>query len=60
HLVLLAKNNNGLKNIYLLQEYSYRESFNRKPLINVDILKQYSTDLICTSVFGQSLTWLKK
>lgn len=49
HLVLLAKNNNGLKNIYLLQEYSYRESFNRKPLINVDILKQYSTDLICTS-----------
>lgn len=49
HLVLLAKNNNGLKNIYLLQEYAYCESFNKKPLINVDILKQYSSDLICTS-----------
>lgn len=49
HLVLLAKSNTGLKNLYRLQEYAYKKSFNRKPLINMEVLRNFSTDLVCSS-----------
>ena len=30
HLILLAKNNNGLKNLFKLQEYAYIKNFYKK------------------------------
>lgn len=49
HLVVLAKNNKGLENMFLMQEIAYTENFYRKPRINWDILKEHSEGLIVTS-----------
>ncbi|MEG2955941.1 MAG: DNA polymerase III subunit alpha [Clostridia bacterium] len=49
HLILLAKNNNGYKNLTLLVSKGYTEGFYYKPRIDIDILKQCSKDLICLS-----------
>lgn len=49
HIVLLAKDDEGLKHIYKLHEYSYVEGFKTRPTINMDVLKQYKTGLICMS-----------
>jgi DNA polymerase-3 subunit alpha len=49
HLLVLAKNNAGLRNIFKLQEYSYVHNFYYKPRINWDMLKHYSEGLIVTS-----------
>jgi DNA polymerase-3 subunit alpha len=49
HLVVLAKNNNGLKTIYKLQELAYTENFYYKPRINLDMLNMYNEDIIVLS-----------
>jgi DNA polymerase-3 subunit alpha len=49
HLVVLAKNNIGLSNMFKMQEIGYVDNFYRKPRINWDILKQHSEGLIVTS-----------
>jgi len=49
HLILLAKNDVGLKNIYALQEKAYVDGFYMKPTITMDMLKEHATGLICTS-----------
>ena len=50
HLVLLAKNETGYKNLVKLSSLSYqKENFYKKPHINYDLLKQYHEGLICTS-----------
>ena len=49
HLVILAKNNNGLKNIFKLQEKAYVNNFYYKPRINMEILKEHFVDLIVMS-----------
>ena len=49
HLILLAKNNNGLKNLFKLQEYAYIKNFYKKPRIDIMALSLYHEDLICTS-----------
>lgn len=49
HLVALAKNNTGLRNLFKLQEYAYVHNYYYKPRINFDILKVYSEGLIVTS-----------
>ena len=49
HLVVLAKNNIGLKNIFKLQEYGYVENFYRKPRINFDKLVEHKEGLIVLS-----------
>ncbi|MGM0508686.1 MAG: PHP domain-containing protein [Fusobacteriota bacterium] len=46
HIVLIAKNNNGLKNIAKLVILSYKEGFYLKPRIDKELLKRYSDDLI--------------
>ena len=46
HLVLLAKNNQGLKNLYKLVHSSY-ELFYKKPRISMKMLDKYSEGLIC-------------
>ena len=49
HMILLAKNDNGLRNIYKMQEAAWNESFYNKPLIGTDLLQQYHEDVIITS-----------
>ena len=49
HLVLLAKNNNGLKNLFALTSRAYTEGFYYKPRVDDELLMQYSQDIIATS-----------
>ena len=49
HLLVLAKNNTGLRNIFKMQEYAWVHNFYKKPRINFDILKQFHEGLIVTS-----------
>ena len=50
HLTLLAKNHNGLLNLFQIIYYSYKsENFFNVPRIDLNILKQFSKDLICLS-----------
>lgn len=49
HLIVLAKNNKGLENLYKLHEFGYVNNFYYKPRINFNILKYHSEGLIVTS-----------
>ncbi len=49
HLILLAKNYDGYKNLMILASKAYTEGFYYKPRIDDELLTQYSSNLICTS-----------
>jgi len=49
HLILLAKNQQGYKNLMKLVSISHIEGFYYKPRIDWETLKKYSNGLICTS-----------
>ncbi len=49
HLLLLAKNEIGLQNLFKLVSESYSRGFYQKPRIDRDLLETYSEGLICTS-----------
>lgn len=49
HLILLAKNNKGYKNLIKLVSLAYTEGFYYKPRVDVELLKKYSEGLICLS-----------
>jgi len=49
HLILLAKNNTGYKNLMKLVSIGQIEGFYYKPRVDWEILKQHSEGLICTS-----------
>lgn len=49
HLLVLAKNDKGLENIFKMQEYGYVHNFYRKPRINFDVLVEHKEGLIVTS-----------
>ena len=49
HLVLLAMNNNGYKNLIKLVSIAYTEGFYYKPRIDLEVLEQYSDDIIALS-----------
>ncbi|MDD3420236.1 MAG: PHP domain-containing protein, partial [Candidatus Gastranaerophilales bacterium] len=49
HLVLLAKNKTGYKNLVKLVSIAHTEGFYYKPRINFELLKQHSEGLICNS-----------
>ena len=49
HLILLAKNNEGYKNLIKLTSISYTEGFYYKPRIDKELLKKYSDGIICLS-----------
>ncbi len=49
HLILLAKNNTGYKNLTKLVSLGFTEGFYYKPRIDMEILKKYSEGLIATS-----------
>ncbi len=49
HLLLLAENIEGYRNLLKLGSIAYREGFYYKPRIDKEVLKEYSKGLICTS-----------
>ena len=49
HITLLAKNNEGLKNLQKLSEIAWTEGYYRKPRIDLEILDEYGNDLIVLS-----------
>ena len=46
HLILLAKDNNGLRNLITLVSMAYTEGFYYKPRVDIDLLEQHSGGLI--------------
>ncbi|MDH5654331.1 MAG: DNA polymerase III subunit alpha [Spirochaetia bacterium] len=49
HLVILAANETGYKNLIKLTSRSYTEGFYRKPRIDYELLAEHSEGLICLS-----------
>lgn len=49
HIVLLAKNKTGYKNIVKLDSLSYIDGFYGKPRISYDLIKQHHEGVICLS-----------
>ena len=49
HLVCLAKNETGYKNIALLNAIAYRDGFYYKPRIDLKTLKEHSEGIVCLS-----------
>ncbi|MEJ5305201.1 MAG: DNA polymerase III subunit alpha [Ignavibacteria bacterium] len=49
HLILIAKNEIGFKNLSILSSLGYLEGFYYKPRIDFELLKKYSEGLICLS-----------
>ncbi len=49
HLILLARNNEGYKNLMQLSSIGYLEGFYYKPRIDMEVLRKYSAGLIATS-----------
>ena len=49
HLIVLAKNEVGLKNIFKLQEYAYVHNFYKKPRIDFDALIKHKEGIVVTS-----------
>lgn len=49
HLVLLAMNDVGLKNLFKLTAISYLEGFYSRPRIDWEVLREYNEGLICLS-----------
>ena len=49
HLIVLAQNANGLKNLNKLSEIAWNEGFYSKPRIDMEVLEEYSDDLIVLS-----------
>ena len=49
HLILIAKNSKGYKNLIKLVSVAWCEGFYYKPRINFELLKEHHEGLICTS-----------
>jgi len=49
HLVLLAKNEQGYKNLVKLDSIAFVDGFYYKPRIDLELIKKYSGGLICLS-----------
>lgn len=49
HMLLIAQNATGLRNLYKLHELSYTEGFYRKPRLDLELLEQYNEGVIATT-----------
>ncbi len=49
HLVLLAKNYEGYKNLAKLNSYAWIDGYHYKPRIDLELLEKYSDNLVCLS-----------
>ncbi len=61
HLLILAKNATGYRNLMKLSSYAYLEGFYYKPRIDKELLRKYSEGLIVTSacMSGEVASYLK-
>lgn len=58
HLVLVAQNQEGLKNLFRLVSRSYREGFYKKPRIDMDMLRQFNAGIVAsTACLAGIPTW---
>lgn len=49
HMILIAKNNNGVKNLLKITAEAEMTGFYYKPRIDMDLLREYGQDLICAT-----------
>lgn len=49
HLILLCKNNTGYQNLCKLLSKAYMEGFYYKPRADVELLKEFSEGIVCTT-----------
>jgi DNA polymerase-3 subunit alpha len=49
HLILLAENNDGYKNLIKIVSCGYSEGFYYKPRVDKEVLRKYSKGIICLS-----------
>lgn len=56
HLILLAKNMDGYRDLCEISAISYTENFYKKPRVDKALLAKYSKNIICTTacVFGRT------
>ena len=55
HLVLLAKSEIGLKNLYKLSTIGFLEGYHRRPRIDWDVLKQYGQEIIALTACTEGI-----
>ncbi len=62
HLVLLARNRQGYKNIVKLSSAGYLEGFYRRPRIDKQILEELSDGIVCLAacLSGEVSLWLRQ
>jgi len=62
HLVLLAKNREGYKNLCRLSSLGYLEGFYRRPRIDREAIEQYREGLVCLAacLSGEISLWLRR
>jgi DNA polymerase-3 subunit alpha len=62
HLVLLAKNRAGYKNLVKLSSIGFTEGFYRRPRIDKEVLAEHSEGIICLAacLSGEVALWLRQ
>jgi DNA polymerase-3 subunit alpha len=62
HLVLLAKNRTGYRNLVRLSSIGFTEGFYRRPRIDKEVLAQYSEGIVCLAacLSGEISLWLRQ
>jgi DNA polymerase-3 subunit alpha len=62
HLVLLAKNRTGYKNLIRLSSIGFTEGFYRRPRIDKDVLAEHSGGIVCLAacLSGEVALWLRQ
>jgi len=61
HLVLLARNREGYRNLIRLSSIGYTEGFYRRPRIDREVLERHSEGLLCLAacLSGEVALWLR-
>lgn len=54
HLILIAKNRKGYKNLCRITSEAHEKGFYYKPLTTYDVIKNFSEGIICTTACGLS------
>jgi len=62
HLVLLAENRAGYKNLCRLSSIGFLEGFYRRPRIDREVLQQYNEGIVCLAacLSGEVALWLRQ
>src|SRR5690606_30730529 len=62
HLVLLAQNRTGYRNLIKLSSIGYVEGFYRRPRIDREVLERHSEGLVCLAacLSGEVALWLRQ